>query len=132
VKFIRNHPHIRTKKVCAYAFSMGTSAAIEAQAYDAQLFDAMILDCPPDSSENMVKRGLENLKITFLGYEFAFPGQSLLQEYAFHPYVQELVKSILKAVAKLDTRNIVTNLQPVSPIDSIKKVTVPCFFIHCK
>ncbi|MGB8367503.1 MAG: alpha/beta hydrolase [Candidatus Babeliales bacterium] len=130
--FIKNHPHLKNKPLFVYAFSMGAVAAIEAQAKDNSLFKAMVLDCPFDSSENLIKKGLQNLKFSLFGYEFDVPGRSFLEKYAFHPYVQSLVKIILKAVANLNTYNIQTYVYPLHPAESIKKISIPCFFIHCK
>ena len=131
-QFIRSHPQLSDKPLLVYAFSMGAVASIEAQAKDNTLFDAMILDCPFDSTENIIKKSLEGLQFTFLGYDFSIPACNLLQRYVFHPYVQALVKGILKAVANLDTKNIDVRMYPVSPVESIQHVHVPCFFIHCK
>ncbi len=111
---------------------MGAVASIEAQARDPQLFSAMVLDCPFDSSENVVKKALEGMKISLFGYQFEMPGRALMERYAFHPYVQEFVKIILKSVAHMDARNIQTYIHRFSPAESIKKVEIPCFFIHCK
>ena len=111
---------------------MGAVATIEAQSQDATLFDALILDCPFDSSENVIKRGLDNMKVSIFGYEFDLPGKSILQKYAFHPYVQSFIKVMLKAVSNLDARKIETTVFPVHPAQSITKVNIPCFFIHCK
>ncbi len=131
-KFIKNHPQLKDKPVYVYGFSMGAVAAIEAQAKDPSLFKAMILDCPFDSSENIIKKGLDNLKVSLFGYEFEIPGRSFLQKYAFHPYIQTLVKVVLKSVAKLDDYNIRTHIFPLNPVETVKKITIPCFFIHCK
>ncbi len=130
--FIKHHPQLKNKPLFVYAFSMGAVAAIEAQAKDQSLFKAMVLDCPFDSSENLIKKGLQNLKFSLFGYEFDVPGRSFLEQYAFHPYVQSLVKSILKAVSNLNTHNIQTYVYPLHPAESIKKISIPCFFIHCK
>lgn len=130
--FIKNHPQVKNKPLFVYAFSMGAVAAIEAQAKDKSLFKAMILDCPFDSSENLIKKGLQNLKFSLFGYEFDVPGRNFLERYAFHPYVQSLVKGVLKTVSKLNTCNIQTYVYPLYPAESIKKILIPCFFIHCK
>ena len=111
---------------------MGAVASIEAQAQDSSLFDAMILDCPFDSTENVLSRLVNNIKINLLGYEFTVPGRSVLQKYAFHPYVQSLIKMLLKTVANMEPRYVETNVFPVSPAQSVVKIKVPCFFIHCK
>lgn len=130
--FLKNHPQLQGKPIIAYGFSMGAVAAIEAQAKDKTLFKAMILDCPFDSSENIIKSCLESLKFSILGYEFSIPACNILQKYAFHPYVQELIKSILKTVSTLDTKNVDMRMYPISPSRSASHITVPCFFIHCK
>lgn len=130
--FIKNHPNLKGKPVIAYGFSMGAVAAIEAQSQDNSLFSGMVLDCPFDSSENIIKRSLESLQFTFLGYDFSIPACNLLQKYAFHPYVQAMIKNILKTVSNFDTKNIDIRVYPISPADSIQKVLVPCCLIHCK
>lgn len=131
-KFIRNHEHLKNLPVFVYGFSMGAVSAIEAQALDNTLFDAMVLDCPFESSEKVIKVGLEGLKFSLCGYEFEFPGRHFLEQYAFHPYVQSLVKTVLRLVSQMDASKVRTHFCPVRPVESIKKVTVPCFFIHCK
>jgi len=131
-KFLRSHPDLKDKPLLVYAFSMGAVASIEAQAKDSSLFDAMILDCPFDSAENVIKRGLDNKRLSIFGYEFSIPGRRILTKYVFHPYVQSFVKAFLKAVAKLSTKDINTVICPLHPSESIKKVSVPCLFIHCK
>jgi uncharacterized protein len=130
-QFLRNHPKLKDQPLYVYGFSMGAVASIEAQAQH-KLFDAMVLDCPFDSAENVIKRGLENLKFSVFGYEFDVPGKAYLQKYAFNPYVQSMVKATLRAIAHWDTRNVATDICPCSPAESAKKVDVPCLFIHCK
>ena len=132
VKFLKSHPEVYDKPIIAYGFSMGAASAIEAQAKDPSLFEAMILDCPFDSSENVLRRGLENIKFTLFGYEFSLPCKSLLERYAFHPYIQSLVKTILRSVVHIDSQNIPVHICRFSPAESIAKVNIPCFFIHCK
>lgn len=139
-QFIKNHPDLKDKPLVVYGFSMGAVAAIEAEAKAADnidgtkgsLFAAMVLDCPFDSAENVIKRALDNIKFSFFGYEFNIPGRSILQKYAFHPYIQSLVKIALKAISKLDSQDINISIRPVHTALSIKKVHTPCFFIHCK
>lgn len=130
--FLKNHPALKNKPLFVYGFSMGAVAAIEAQAKDSSLFNAMILDCPFESSIGVLQRGLERAKFSLFGYEFDLPGKSLLKKYAFHPYVQSLVKFVLKTVAKMDARNINMFVYPIFPAKSIEKIQVPSFFIHCK
>lgn len=131
-RFLREHPELQDKPLVVYGFSMGAVASIEAQSQDTQLFDGMILDCPFDSSKNLIKKGLNNMKFKIFGQEFNIPGRETLERYAFHPYVQSFLKVVLKAVARMDTKNICTNICPVSPKKSVRNIAVPCFFIHCK
>lgn len=132
VNHIKKNPQLKGLPCIAYGFSMGAASAIESQARNQSLFDAMILDCPFDSSENVVRKGLEGLKISAFGYEFNMPGCSLLQKYAFHPHVQAFVKNVLRCLTSLNPRDIEISMCRVYPGESIKKVSVPCFFIHCK
>ncbi len=130
--YFKNHPELKKLPVFAYGFSMGAVASIEAQAKEPKLFDAMILDCPFDSTESIIKKMIHSLKFTFFGYEFNLPGRSYLEQYAFHPYVQEFIKLMFKTVPHLDSKNIQTYMYKFSPAESAKKITVPCLFIHCK
>lgn len=130
--FLRDHPDLKGEPLFVYGFSMGAASAIEAQAKDSSLFDAMILDCPFDSSENVLRRNLENVKYSIFGYEFTLPGKAILHRYAFHPYIQALVKLVLKSISHIDAKRINVNICSVNPAESIKSVSVPCFFIHCK
>lgn len=131
-QFLRNHPDLKDKPLFAYGFSMGAVAAIEAQAKTPNLFDAMILDCPFDSSKTLIRKGLSNMRINIFGYEMDIPGRSTLEKYAFHPYVQLFLKTFLKAISKMDTKNVSTNFSLVSPAKSVRNITVPCLLIHCK
>lgn len=130
-KFLRSHPATMNKPLFVYAFSMGAVASIEAQAKE-KLFDAMVLDCPFDASENIVKRCLETLKVSVFGYDFHVPGRFILEKYAFHPYVQSTIKTMLKAVSHVDHHQISTFVYPFNPAMSAQKIEVPCFFIQCK
>lgn len=131
-RFLQHHPATQEKPIILYGFSMGAATAIEAQAKYPDLFDAMILDCPFASTAEVMEKSIENLKMSVFGYTFAIPGCSVLKKYAFHPYVQSVLKVLLKSIAKLDATQINTRMYPLSPAESVKNITVPCFFIHCK
>ncbi len=131
-RYFKEHPELKKLPTYVYAFSMGAVASIEAQAKDSSLFKAMILDCPFDSTENVIKKALQGMRVSLFGYEFDLPGRTYLERYAFHPYVQEFIKFALKTVAHMDAKNIQTYIYRFSPAESVKKITVPCMFIHCK
>lgn len=132
VHVLKTYEKTKDLPVIAYAFSMGAVSAIEAQASDPTLFKAMILDCPFDSVEKLLRRGLENLKISVLGYEIPLPGKELLEKCAFNHYTQPIVQAILRFISVLDAQNLKVLAYQVHPEQSVKKVDVPCFFIHCK
>lgn len=130
VEYIKSQPDLRKLPLFGYGFSMGAVSAIQAQAQE-PIFEAMILDCPFDSSHNLLKRALDNMKFKIFGYEFPLPGRRWLRRNAFNPHVQNIVKAVLKTIAQLDATPINTNIQPVRPVDSIKKISVPIYLIHC-
>ncbi len=130
--FIKHHPEIKELPLIAYGFSMGAASSIEAQAKNPYLFKAMVLDCPFDSTENVLKRSINTMTFSVFGYQFYVPGRQLLHKYAFHPYVQAALKPLLKIAANMDPRQIDTHICKVKPQDTIKKVTIPCLFICCK
>jgi len=132
VNYIKNDPELSKMPLIAYGFSMGAVAAILAQSKTNKLFDAMVLDCPYDKSENVLRKALHDVRFTLLGYEFSLPAKELLGDYAFNPYVQGVLKAVLRSVSKLDPTATNTQIYPVNPSDAIKQVDVPCFFIHCR
>ncbi len=131
-QFMKHHPKIKDLPLIAYGFSMGAASSIEAQAQHPDLFKAMILDCPFDSIENVLKRSINTMTISMFGYQVYVPGRQLLHKYALHPYVQEVIKPVLRLSANMDPRNINVHICPVRPQESIKKITIPCLFICCK
>ncbi len=130
-EFIKNTPELAHLPVIVYGFSMGAAAAIIAQAREKNLFDAMILDCPFDSSDKLIERAIDKLKFNLFGYQMQMPGSSLLKVYAYNPYIQSMLKTILKTLTKFDTEDVNFCMCPVYPEEAIKYVTTPCFFIGC-
>ncbi len=130
VKYIKSDPDLQRLPIISYGISMGGVAALGAQAEN-PLFVAMILDCPYDSSKNVIIRALSK-PFTIFGWSFTIPGHSLLEKYAFYPYVQSLLKVILKVFSNFDPYATNTRIYSVSPEDSAKNIKIPCFFIHCQ
>jgi len=131
-RFIKHYQETSGKPLYVYGFSMGAATSLLAQAQEPNLFSAMVLDCPYDSTESIVKKSIENLRFSVCGYDFCFPGNGILKKYAFHPYVQSLIKTLLKSMAQIDSSAINTCIHPVHPSEAAKNITIPCFFIHCK
>ncbi|MCL4380361.1 alpha/beta hydrolase [Candidatus Dependentiae bacterium] len=134
IDYLRSHPSTKDLPIIGWGFSMGASTAIVAQATDPTLFKALILDCPFDSSLNLIKRGMDKLRtirIPLLGYEVEIPGRHLLEQYAFHEYVQPVVLFFLRLFARMDATRVSTVPKAITPQESIKKVTIPCYFVTC-
>ena len=130
-EFLKNHPELKGIPIIAYGFSMGAVAAIIAQAGHPDLFDAMILDCPFDSSDKLLDRGISQLNLNVLGYKVPLPGTQLLKAYAYSPYVQSLLKAILRTFTQFSTEMTPIDIKPVYPEEAIKYVEIPCMFIAC-
>lgn len=131
-RYIKLRSDIGRLPCIGYGFSMGAVATILAQAMDNNLFHALILDCSYDTAEKVLKRSIEKLYISIFGYDFDIPGRSLLERFAFNPYVQSMLKVLLKTVAHMDATATNTCIKPANPVDAIKTVSIPCFFIHCR
>jgi len=132
VEYIRSQTDLKGLPIIVYGFSMGAVASIAAQAMRSDLFDAAIWDCPFDSTDNVISRMVSQLKINIAGFEFALPGRSLLQKYAYNPYVQDILKRTLKTVAAIDSASINTCMMPFDTVAEAKRVSIPALFIVCK
>lgn len=129
-QYIKNHPDLKHLPLIVYGFSMGAVASIIAQAHN-DLFDGMILDCPYDSTDKLLDRSFDKLKISIFGYEVGFPGTFLLRLYAYNSYVQSLLKAFLRSFSKFDSGRVNLCVEPTYPEEAIKYVKIPCFFIGC-
>ncbi len=130
-QFLKTNPDVAGKPLIVYGFSMGAVASIMAQRLHPELFDCAIWDCPFDSTEALIGRSIDRMKLSLFGYDFMLPGRSFLKRYAYHPCIQEFLKSALKAIASMDATKIITHIMPISPKDAIKDITIPVFLIAC-
>jgi pimeloyl-ACP methyl ester carboxylesterase len=131
-EYIKSQPDLKDIPLIVYGFSMGAASSILAQSIQPNLFTAAIWDCPFDSTEKLVARNIDHLKISLFGYEIPMPGKWILHRYAFNPYVQSILKASLKAIAKVDSCSINTRIACVNPEQAIKRVSIPTYFIVCK
>ncbi len=133
VQTVKDDPVMGDKPIIAFGYSMGAVSAIQAQSIDGTLFDAMILDCPYDSTDDAMRRGLEaKMQFSFFGWKFAIPGSQFLLDHMYDESAQIITNFLFQAITKLDGKAIATKFVQVRPVDAIKKITVPCFFIHCE
>lgn len=132
VQFVKSDPEMAQKPVIAFGYSMGAVSAIQAQSADSTLFDAMILDCPFASSDEAMKRGLEEkLKFSLFGQQFSIPGKQFIVDHMYDDAAQALTNFLFKMITQLDSKKVATKFVRIAPVESIKNVTVPCYFIHC-
>lgn len=132
VDFIRSDRELSRVPLISYAFSMGSVSCINAQARYGNLFDCAIWDCPFESTEDLLARSISNLEISFLGQKFAIPGRRFLKKFAYNPYVQEVLKWMLKTVANIDAAQIPTRVVPLDNVAAAQKIYIPTFYITCK
>jgi len=133
VAFLKKSPETKKLPIIGYGFSMGAVSLIETQGKDEQAspFDALILDCPFDSSDTILKQTLARLKLSFLGYEFGLPAQHLFHKYFFNAYIQHWLKMLLRSTSRFEAQNVNLLLEEVTPGESAKKIKVPTFVITC-
>ena len=133
VQFIKSDPSMKTMPLIAYGFSMGAVAAIEAQSQDSSLFDAMILDCPYDSTDDGMRRGLqEKMNINILGRKVDLPGTEFIVSNMYNENYQSFARLIFQMVTGLNPHKVPTRFVRVEPVNSVKHISCPCFFIHCE
>lgn len=130
-KFLKKHPVIGDKPLIIYAFSGGAAATCVAGAINKNLCEAMILDCPFDSTDKLLERGLGKVKINLFGYEMGLPGASFFKDYAYRSYTQNILKTLLRTFANMDSKEINTMICPVYPEEAVKYIKVPAFIIGC-
>lgn len=131
VDYIRSRPELRDKPLFVMAFSMGAATAIEAQSLDGNLFGAMFLDTPFPSSAQVIKNAVSRMRFKLFGYEFGIPFRKYLEDYAFNPYFQPVLKQLIKILVAFDGTKVLTFMKPISPVESITKINIPCMFVVC-
>ena len=135
VDFLRSHPGTKNLPLIAYGFSMGAVTAIEAQAHDPHLFSALVLDCPFDSTQALIKRGLDSffgkIHVPFLDITFDFPGRVFLEQHATDRFVQPFLLFLLRIFAGMDSSHVTTIPKQVNAVLSAHKINVPIFMIGC-
>ncbi len=131
-QFVKSDEQMRNQPIIAYGFSMGAVSAIQAQSLDDTLFDAMILDCPYDSTDDAMGRGLsEKMQMTLFGKKITIPGKQFLLNHMYDESAQTITNIMFQAITKLDSNKVATKFVKVTPVESVKNITVPCYFIHC-
>lgn len=131
VEYVKSHPLLKDKPVFAYGISMGAVSVLEAQAYYGNLFDAIIADSPFDSVESVIERGLKKINFVVAGYDLVAPLRAFFKRHSFDERIDQALRFVLSNFAGMNASTTRTCLKPVSPYQSIKKVTVPTLLIGC-
>lgn len=134
VRYLKSRSELKDIPLIVYAFSMGAVSSILAQAKNQNLFDAMILDCPFESSDKLIDRGLERIYLDFFGYKLSIPlpYRWILKQCAYHPFTQSLIKYAFKSLAQMDATRINTCILPVYPVKAMENINIPVFLIVCE
>jgi pimeloyl-ACP methyl ester carboxylesterase len=132
VNFMKNHPETKGVPVIVYGFSMGAVTALLAQAQHPDLAQALILDCPFESTDMVVHRLVEQLSLDIYGTKIDLPGRCFIKKYIYEPRMQSILKAALKTVAHTGTNDTLTCIEPVCPLMYAHQITVPTLFIACK
>jgi len=129
--FIRNDAHLSHLPRIVYGFSMGAAASIRAQALRPDLFHCAIWDAPFDSTDLTLERCLQKLRMSLAGYHISVPGRALLKKHIDKPWVQRMLKQILKTIAHIDASPVVTQIKYMAPMELVTHVTIPTLFVGC-
>jgi pimeloyl-ACP methyl ester carboxylesterase len=134
VEFIRTQPDLAGKPIIVYGFSMGAVAAVLAQAERKDLFHAAILDCPFESTDQLIARLLNSVNFSVAGYEFGLPGKALLKRYAYNSYVQEIIKRALRIKTAVvdNSPTIKACMVPIDTVQAASMFDIPTLVIVCK
>ena len=117
--FAKLDPEMKKLPLLVFGFSMGAVAAITAQVQQ-PIFDAMILDCPYDSTNAALARSVGNGIV----YE-------VIKKYLYSDQVRPIMKFVFQHVTKFDPDRVATKYLLVEPEKMIEKITVPVFLIRC-
>ena len=118
-QFARQDPEMKSLPLLVYGFSMGAVAAIQAQVQQ-PVFDAMILDCPYDSTNAALSRSLGS------GYAY-----ETVKKYLYSERMRPIMRFVFQHVTKFDPNRISTKYVLVEPEKTIAKIKVPVFLIRC-
>ncbi|HSW75847.1 MAG TPA: alpha/beta fold hydrolase, partial [Candidatus Saccharimonadales bacterium] len=89
VQFVKSHPLLKNKPIIGFGFSMGAAALLMSQGHYQNLFDALILDSPFESSTDCMDRCLDGLlSYTLFGRTYKLPGKGLIMKSLYTPSLQ--------------------------------------------
>jgi pimeloyl-ACP methyl ester carboxylesterase len=133
VDFVKAHPDLQGKPVVGFGFSMGAVSLLQAQAEFPDLFQALIMDSPFDSSSDCMATCIDRmLTVKLFGQKYRIPGRKVMMKCLYCERLQPVMRQVFRYAAGFKNFTAKTKFVPVLPIENAPKVTVPCFFITCE
>jgi predicted alpha/beta-fold hydrolase len=131
VSYIKNDPKLKKLPLFIYGFSMGAVASILAESDNPGLSVGAIWDCPYESTEVLLHESLKQLYFSLYSYKINLPFQNVLKKYIYNNKVQKIITAIFKLFSTNYKTKINTCIKNTSPINAIKKITIPFLLIGC-
>ncbi len=133
VDFVKAHSDLQSKPIIGFGFSMGAVSLLQAQAEFSNLFDAMIMDSPFDSSSDCMATCIDKmLTVKLFGQRYRIPGRKVMMKCLYCERLQPVMRQVFRYAAGFKNLSAKTKFVPVLPIENAPKVTVPCLFITCE
>jgi len=133
VDFVKSLPEFQDKPIVGFGFSMGAVTLIQAQAEFPDLFNAMIMDSPFDSSSDCMAACIEKmLTVKLFGQKYRIPGKKVMMKCLYCERLQPLMRQVFRYATGFKNVAAKTKFVPVLPIENAPKITVPCYFITCE
>lgn len=131
VNYIKSNPEIANLPIVGFGFSMGAVALLRAQSENNDLFDALILDSPFDSSDECMSKNFDKmLTIKIMNKEYQIPGKNLIMKCLYSDRMRPLIKPLFKCASGMNPNTVPTKFVRVIPLDKASNVTVPCFLFR--
>lgn len=132
VKFVRSQDDLAKLPLIGFGFSMGAVALLRAQAENSDLFDALILDSPFDSSDDCMSKNFDKmLTVKIFNKEYQVPGKKLIMNILYSDRMRPVVKPLFKWASGMNPNTVPTKFVPVDPLKNAANIKIPCFFISC-
>lgn len=133
VDFVKAHPDLQGKPIIGFGFSMGAVSLLQAQAEFSDLFHAMIMDSPFDSSSDCMATCIDKmLTVKLFGQKYRIPGRKIMMKCLYCERLQPVMRQVFRYAAGFKNLTAKTKFVPVLPIENAPKITIPCLFITCE
>lgn len=133
VDYVNSRLDLSGVPLFGFGFSMGAVSLFQAQSHYKNLFDALILDSPFDSSDDCMKRSIDKaMSFKMWGKTYKIPGSGLILKALYNPYLRPIIKYIFKWTTGMDPNTADTKFVPVIPLKNAQNIKIPCMFVTCE